>query len=97
MNDPDAYNFDPRSLLINILTMFANMSGEETFLRHVVSDTRSYKTETFDKAVRILGDPKKGIVIADQDKRERFEGMVARMKEMKNLIDEEEVGATGLS
>ena len=73
------------------------MSDEETFLRHVVSDTRSYKTETFDKAVRILGDPKKGIVIAEQDKRERFEGMVARMKEMKNLIDEEEVGGTGHS
>jgi ubiquitin conjugation factor E4 B len=96
VNDPDAYNFDPRSLLINILTMFANMSGEETFLRHVVNDTRSYKTETFEKAVRILNNPKKGIVI-DQDKKERFEVMVSQMKDMKNEIDEEEVSSTSSS
>ena len=94
VNDPDAYNFDPRSLLINILTMFANMSGEETFLRHVVNDTRSYKTEIFEKAMRILNNPKKGIVI-DQDKKERFEVMVSQMKDMKNEIDEEEVSSTG--
>lgn len=73
--------------------MFASMSGEETFLRHVVNDTRSYKTETFEKAVRILNNPKKGIVI-DQDKKERFEAMVSQMKDMKNEIDEEEVSCT---
>ena len=72
------------------------MSGEETFLRHVVNDTRSYKTETFEKAVRILNNPKKSIVI-DQDKKERFEVMVSQMKDMKNEIDEEEVSSTSSS
>jgi len=28
VNDPDAYNFDPRTLLVNILSMYANMSTE---------------------------------------------------------------------
>ncbi len=63
MNDPDAYNFDPRGLLVNILSMYANMSMEETFLKHVVNDTRSYKTETFEKAIRVMSDPKKGVIV----------------------------------
>jgi ubiquitin conjugation factor E4 B len=76
VNDPEAYNFDPRSLLVNILSMYANMSDEADFLRYVVNDTRSYKTETFEKAVRILNNPKKGIIV-DQERKDRFEAMVA--------------------
>lgn len=41
--------------------MYSNMSGEELFLKHVVNDPRSYKTETFEKAVRIINNPKKGV------------------------------------
>jgi ubiquitin conjugation factor E4 B len=90
VNDPDAYNFDPRTLLTNILSMYANMSSEDVFLRYVVNDTRSYKTETFEKATRILNNPKKGIVI-DQERKDRFEKMVEQIREMKNEIEEEEV------
>jgi ubiquitin conjugation factor E4 B len=89
VNHPEAYNFDPRLLLENILSMYANMSSEEKFLQYVVGDSRSYKSETFQKAVRILESPKKGVQI-DQDQKERFEVMVARIGTMKNEIDEEE-------
>lgn len=41
--------------------MYANMSDEEVFLKYVVNDTRSYKDETFEKAVKILNNPKKGV------------------------------------
>lgn len=61
MNNPDDYNFDPRSLLVNILSMYSNMSIEDAFLRWVVQDTRSFKIETFEKAVKILNSPKKGV------------------------------------
>ena len=88
--DPDAYNFDPRALLGNILSMYANMAGEAVFRGHVVADTRSYKNETFEKAVRIIGNPKKGVVVG-QEARDRFEKMVAQIREMKNEIEEEEV------
>jgi len=44
-------------------------------LKYVVNDTRSYKTETFEKAVRILNNPKKGIII-DQERKDKFEFMV---------------------
>jgi len=36
VNNPDEYNFDPRSLLVNILSMYSNMSVEEAFLKWVV-------------------------------------------------------------
>lgn len=55
-----------------------------------MNDSRSYKSETFDKAVRLLNNPKKGIII-EQDKKERFEAMVEKIKSMKLEIDEEEV------
>jgi ubiquitin conjugation factor E4 B len=63
VKNPEEYNFDPRGLLTNILSMYANMSVEDIFLRYVVNDSRSYKDETFDKALRLLGNPKKGIQI----------------------------------
>ena len=82
VNNPDEFNFDPRGLLANILSMYANMSLEEVFVRHVVNDTRSFKTETFDKAVKILNTPKKNVQI-DQNGKEKFEAMVNKMKGMK--------------
>ena len=38
VNQPERFNFEPRTLLINILSMYANMSEEEVFLKHVVND-----------------------------------------------------------
>ena len=66
------------------------MSDEQVFLRHVVSDARSYKDETFEKAVRMLNSQKKGIQL-DLDKKERFEAMVSNLKIMRAQITEEEV------
>ncbi len=66
------------------------MSQEQVFLKYVVNDSRSYKTETFEKAVRILNNPKKGVII-DQDRKDRFEVMVEKLKNMKLEIDEEDV------
>jgi|LauGreDrversion4_2_1035121.scaffolds.fasta_scaffold78332_1 hypothetical protein len=69
--------------------MYANMSVEETFLKWVVQDTRSFKIETFDKAVKILNNPKKGVQV-DQERKDKFEEMVSKLREMKNEQDEEE-------
>lgn len=65
------------------------MSVEETFLKWVVQDTRSFKIETFDKAVKILNNPKKGVQV-DQERKDKFEEMVTKLREMKNEQDEEE-------
>lgn len=70
--------------------MYANMSTEDVFLKHVVNDSRSFKTENFEKALRILNNPKKGVSV-DQERKDKFESMIEKMKTMKNEIDEEEV------
>ena len=71
VNNPDRFNFAPRTLLVNILMMYANMSEEEVFLKNVVNDSRSYKDETFAKALKILLNPKKGISM-DANRVEKF-------------------------
>jgi hypothetical protein len=70
--------------------MYANMSSEETFLKLVVSDSRSFKIETFDKAIRVLENPAKGIIVS-QEVKEKFEIMVLKIKDLKTLNDEEDV------
>ena len=79
VNRPKDYNFDPRGLLSNILAMYANMSNQEKFLNHIVNDSRSFKNENFDKAVKIINNPKKGVDI-DQERKELFEKMVIKIK-----------------
>lgn len=61
VRNPEEYNFDPHMLLQHIVLMYANMSSEEIFLNHVVGDARSFKAENFEKVVRILGNPTKGV------------------------------------
>lgn len=90
VNNPEAYNFDPRMLLQHMVCMYANMSTEEVFLKHVVADSRSFKIENFEKAIRVINNPAKGVVV-DQQSKDTFEVMVSKIKEMKNEIDEEEV------
>lgn len=95
VNQPERFNFEPRTLLTNILTMYANMSNEEVFLKNVVNDARSYKDETFEKAVRIINNTKKGITL-DADRKEKFEMMVVNLKSMRLQLAEEEVILTKL-
>ncbi len=58
-------------------------------MKWVVQDTRSFKIETFDKAVKILNNPKKGVQV-DQERKDKFEEMVSKLRDMKNEQDEEE-------
>ena len=86
---PERFNFDPRLLLSNILAIYANMSYEEVFIRQVVSDTRSYKTDTFENALRILNSPKKGVSV-DVVALEKFTRLVSMLKSLSSEIDQEE-------
>lgn len=52
----------------------------------MVNDTRSYKDETFEKALRLLNNPKKGVQI-DAVKTLKFEVMVHRLKSLRSEID----------
>lgn len=76
-------------LLQHIVLMYANMSSEEVFLNHVVGDARSFKAENFEKVVRILGNPAKGVQV-DSESRERFEAMVGVIKGLRRELEEED-------
>lgn len=89
VNNPEAYNFDPRMLLQHIVQMYSNMVFEDSFLFNVVNDSRSYKTENFEKAIRILNNPSKGVVV-DMDSKERFELLLTKIKSMKEDLDQED-------
>ena len=72
IKDPERFHFEPKELLINIISMYANMSHLDSFKKNVVSDGRSYSDETFEKAVKILNSSKKNIQVGQED-REKFE------------------------
>jgi hypothetical protein len=55
------------------------MSNQEKFLSHIVNDSRSFKNENFDKAVKIINNPKKGL-ISIKERKELFEKMVIKIK-----------------
>jgi ubiquitin conjugation factor E4 B len=38
VNNPEAYNFEPRTLLSHIISMYANMSSEVVFKKNVIND-----------------------------------------------------------
>ena len=63
IKDPERFHFEPKSLLVNIISMYANMSMLDKFKENIVKDGRSYSDETFEKAVKILSSGKKNIAI----------------------------------
>jgi len=71
IKDPQRFYFEPKELLVNLVTMYANMAHLETFRTNVVMDGRSYSDETFDKAVKILNSTKKNVAV-EEEAREKF-------------------------
>jgi len=55
-------------LLVNLITMYANMSSYDQFKKNVVADARSYSDETFETAAGILNSSKKNIPVGPEDK-----------------------------
>jgi len=63
IKNPERFHFEPKELLVNIITMYSNMSVLQRFKENVIADGRSYQDETVDKAVKILNSTKKNINI----------------------------------
>ena len=89
IKDPERFHFEPKNLLVNIITMYSNMCKLEKFRQNVVKDGRSYSDETFEKAVKILNSSKKSIAV-DQEMKENFEILTAELKGEKALLNEED-------
>lgn len=82
IKDPERFYFEPKNLLVNLVTMYANMAHFEKFRENVVLDARSYSDETFAKAVKILNSSKKNVAV-DEEVKSKFEILVTQLKEAK--------------
>lgn len=74
IKNPERFHFEPKPLLANIITMYTNMQKFDEFKQHIVNDGRSYSDETFEKAVKILNNTTKQIVL-DPEIKEKFEAI----------------------
>ena len=73
-------------MLINLVTMYANMAHLEKFRENVINDGRSYNDETFEKAAKILDSTKKNIIVGAEVK-EKFEDLVKKLKAAKEAAN----------
>ena len=75
----ERFYFEPKSLLVNVISMYANMSHLEQFHKNVVADARSYSDEMLNKACAILNSNKKNIPVGAAEK-EKFIELAKKLK-----------------
>lgn len=95
IKNPERFYFEPKELLINLVTMYANMAHLDKFRENVILDARSYSDETFAKALKILNSAKKNVGVAAEVK-EKFEVLVVQLKQAKAAAAQEEVSSQQL-
>ncbi|KAI5293607.1 hypothetical protein KEM52_005382, partial [Ascosphaera acerosa] len=54
VTNPQEYDFRPRDLLSDLVTVYLNLAGSDSFILAVARDGRSYRPENFAKAQMIL-------------------------------------------
>ncbi|ROV93028.1 hypothetical protein VPNG_09416 [Cytospora leucostoma] len=59
VDNPEKYHFNAKTLLPDIVEIFLNLGGAQSFVEAVAADGRSYKASTFDRASDIMS--KKGL------------------------------------
>ncbi|CAN8104210.1 unnamed protein product [Discula destructiva] len=75
------YKFNPKTLLPDVVDIFLNLGGAQTFVDAVADDGRSYKPETFNKASQIMS--RKGLKAREElEAWNRFISRVAKAKEV---------------
>ncbi|KAJ3382168.1 hypothetical protein HDU84_004581 [Entophlyctis sp. JEL0112] len=54
VKNPQKYRFNPKELLKNIVDIYVHLSHRNEFVEAIARDERSYRKETFDRAIDIL-------------------------------------------
>ncbi|XP_065655693.1 ubiquitin conjugation factor E4 A isoform X2 [Hydra vulgaris] len=71
VSDFQKYNFEPRKLVVNILSIYLSLGEDDDFCRAIVKDGRSYSTELFQASIELL---------------ERIEGRQEMVNEFRHFI-----------
>lgn len=85
-NSEAKYKFNPKTLLPDVVDIFLNLGGSQTFVDAVADDGRSYKPETFDKASQIM--TRKGLKAREE--LEAWDRFISRVAKAKEIIDQAE-------
>jgi ubiquitin conjugation factor E4 B len=54
VNNPGKYNFNPRALLSSLIEIYLSFLGNESFIRSVAGDERSFSPQLFENCVGIM-------------------------------------------
>ncbi|TPX17100.1 uncharacterized protein E0L32_003218 [Thyridium curvatum] len=86
VENPEKYHFSPRTLLPELIDIYLNLSGKVSFVEAVANDGRSYKTDTFNNASRILAT--KGL--SDPSKLAAWNALKDKFAKAKEIADQVE-------
>lgn len=80
------YHFNPKTLMPDVVEIFLNLGGAQSFVEAVADDGRSYKPETFKKASQIM--TKKNLKAPEE--LEAWDQFTARVAKAKEVLDQAE-------
>lgn len=80
------YHFNPKTLMPDVVQIFLNLGGVQSFVEAVADDGRSYKPETFHKASQIM--TRKGLKAPEE--LEAWNSFIARVAKAKEVLDQAE-------
>lgn len=87
VENADKYHFNPKTLLPDLVDIFLNLGGAQSFVEAVASDGRSYKAETFARASDIM--TRRGMK-AKEDL-EAWNELIDRIAKTKEELDQAEL------
>lgn len=88
VQDPEKYQFDPKELLLQLCSIFINLSKRDEFIEAVARDLRSFNPDNFYKAINIL---KKSYKLPDDKFEKDLIEFVEKAKVIKAEDAEEEL------
>ncbi|ONH75220.1 E4 ubiquitin-protein ligase UFD2 [Pichia kudriavzevii] len=88
VEEPEKYQFDPKELLLQLCSIFLNLSIEREFVEAVARDLRSFEPDNFIKAINIL---KKNYKIPNEYFEKHLLKFVEDAKNIKTADEEEEL------
>jgi ubiquitin conjugation factor E4 B len=88
VQNPEKYQFDPKELLLQLSSIFINLSKNEDFIKAVARDSRSFEPDNFYKAINIL---KKSYKLPDENFQKDLIEFVEKAKTIKIADEEEEL------
>ncbi|OAL47049.1 ubiquitin conjugation factor E4 [Pyrenochaeta sp. DS3sAY3a] len=86
VENPEEYGWNPRNMLAEVTDVYLNLQAKQSFIDAVATDGRSYRSEYWDEAYKIL----QRFKLKTPEQMEVWQHMAERIKAAKDLADMEE-------